>query len=67
MTITVPAVVPSLFHNSRPDPAVVAPKNSTPFDNTSSSAPVIKPSPAPGLMSLTITVPALVPSVFHSS
>ena len=63
----VPALVPSLFHSSRPagpDAPSSAVKNSVPSTSSRRSGP--KP-PEPGTMSFTSTVPALVPSLFHSS
>ncbi len=110
LTITVPASVPSLFHNSFPFVPSLARKNNVPFNSVryggeshprvdildhhrSRLGPVALPQlipfvpslarknsvplnsvrydgkrvPASGLMSLTITVPASVPSLFHSS
>ena len=62
-TITVPASVPSLFHNSRPLTGSDAAKNSVPPTLVS---PCGADSTIPGQMSLTSTVPAGVPSLFQS-
>src|SRR5207302_660138 len=64
LTRTVPAALPSLFHNSRPFTPSSATKNSVP--PTAVRYPGYEPELA-GLMSLTRTVPAALPSLFHSS
>jgi hypothetical protein len=64
LTRTVPAAVPSDFHNSRPVVPSVAAKNRMPF---ATHMPPRVQIPAPELMSLTSTVPASVPSDFQSS
>src|SRR6266542_4970847 len=62
----VPASVPSLTHNVYAvlEPDADAPKYSLPPNATSPAALLPR---LPGTMSFTITVPASVPSVFHSS
>src|SRR5262245_11605068 len=67
-TRVVPAVVPSLFHNSEPA-AVTAVKNNVPFTfvrllglELLGVEPLL-----PVKISLTRTVPAAVPSLFHNS
>src|SRR5262245_60070145 len=68
LTMTVPCAVPSLFHSSKPCTPSSAVKNSVPL--TSVRFPIHaagNPPAGPGLMSLTILVPAAVPSLFHSS
>src|SRR5262245_26071 len=64
LTRTVPAVVPSLFHNSEPLVPLLAEKNSVVPMTVRLKG--LEP-PAPGRMSLTRTVPAAVPSLFQSS
>ncbi len=63
-TIRVPVGVPSLAQSSRPSTPLLAAKKSV-FP-TAVRPPGLE-SPAPGLMSLTRTVPARVPSLFQSS
>ncbi len=68
LTKTVPAVVPSLFQSSRPCTKLFAVKNRTPLTLVRlAGVEEVIPTPVNGLMSLTRTVPAVVPSVFHSS
>jgi hypothetical protein len=61
---TVPAVVPSLVHSSRPCVPSSAPKTSRPPRSIISNT---KECAGPGWMSFTSAVPASVPSVLHSS
>ena len=67
LTSTVPSSVPSLFHNSTPFSPSLAPKKSVPFTKLVDKEVVPKDPDEPGLMSLTITVPASVPLLFHNS
>src|SRR6185369_694345 len=64
LTTTVPAAVPSVFHSSRPVPAVVAEKKATPPARVSWYGVLDED---PGTMSSTWVVPPRVPSVRHSS
>ncbi|GCL48269.1 hypothetical protein NIES3787_39850 [Microcystis aeruginosa NIES-3787] len=68
LTRTVPVAVPSLFHNSRPLTPLSAVKNRVRVLPTTVLW-VEKPTEPrkPGLISLTRTVPAAVPSLFHNS
>ena len=66
-TNTVPAEVPSLVHSSKPLCAPDAPLLAAKYTLVPiATSPVGAPLPEPW-MSLTSTVPALVPSLFHSS
>ena len=65
LTRTVPALVRSDFHSSRPWVPSLAVKNNLPRIAVSEAG--LEPVLVLGLMSLTRTVPALVPSDFHSS
>src|SRR5262245_24181779 len=69
LTRTVPAAVPSLFHSSWPLVPLEAEKNNVPLTFVSSWTFELEPYelPPPGRMSLTRTVPAAVPLLFHSS
>src|SRR5262245_49223373 len=58
LTSTVPAAVPSLFHNSVPCGPSLAEKNSDPFTSVML--------PGESANELSMTVPAAVPSLFHS-
>src|SRR5205809_7763581 len=64
LTRTVPASVPSLFHNSRPVSGREAVKNKVLLTRT---RPLGYDDPAPGLMSLRSTVPASVPALVDGS
>ena len=64
LTRTVPASVPSLFHNSSPLLGSFALKKSVPFTLVRVRGDELS---LPGWMSLTRTVPASVPSLFHNS
>ncbi len=72
-TITVPAAVPSVFHGSTPCVPSSPKKRRPPAKGWSTTrAKKLKPfwvkkGPLLGLTSFTRTVPAAVPSVFHSS
>ena len=66
-TITVPASVPSDFHNSSPFVPSVAVKYNIPFTFVkygSAKGPILFPI---GFIFFTITVPVDVPSLFHNS
>ena len=63
-TITVPASVPSLFHNSIPEVPSSAAKISMLPSTISSTG---REDPDPGQMSFTRNVPCAEPSVLHSS
>jgi hypothetical protein len=67
-TIVVPAAVPSLFHSAAPVMPSLAWKNSVvPTAVSCGTLLAGTDEVGPTLMSLTSTVPAAVPSVFHSS
>ena len=66
LTRTVPALVPSDLHSSRPWVPSLAVKNNR-AAHSGQGGSGLEPVLPPGLMSLTRTVPALVPSDFHSS
>src|SRR5262245_16473503 len=67
LTRTVPAAVPSLFHNSKPLAESRATKYSVPLTPVRLAKVNGNESLGPGTMSLTRTVPAAVPSLFHNS
>src|SRR5436309_259569 len=63
-TITVPAVVPSVFHSSAPETESAAVKKRVPASGVRAAG---NDDPVPGRMSRTSAVPVAVPSVFHTS
>ncbi|GCA81669.1 hypothetical protein MiTs_03688 [Microcystis aeruginosa NIES-2521] len=67
LTRTVPAAVPSLFHNSSSKLSVGVKNRVLPTAVRLSGLEEPQGTPPPGQISLTRTVPAAVPSLFHNS
>src|SRR5881396_626657 len=67
LTRIVPASVPSLFHSSQPAFGSNPEKKIVPSTLASGPFRPPAPRPGPGQTSFTSTVPASVPSLFHSS